>query len=92
MVSFAAMSTPLPPAEKVCEAFGSDAHVAVALARHGFSVTADAVRKWRAPTSKGGGGGHVPSKYQGPLLLDARAQNIELTAADLVLVDERSAA
>jgi hypothetical protein len=78
------LSTANNAAERVSRAYGGDAHVAVALSRQGIAVTADAVRKWRAPRDRGGGGGLVPSKYHGPLLRDAREQKIGLTAGDLI--------
>lgn len=40
------------------------------------------VRRWTYPKERGGTGGLVPSKWQGPLLAAAVANGIGLTPAD----------
>jgi hypothetical protein len=46
--------------------------------------TTDAIRKWDRPRSKGGTGGLVPAEFQARVLRLARAEQLPLTAEDLI--------
>lgn len=84
------MSNQDNPAGNIARAFGGDARVAVALCDEGFEIGSDAVRKWRAPREKGGGGGLVPAKYFAALLSAANRLGVELTPDMLVGVTSPS--
>lgn len=46
--------------------------------------TTDAIRKWDRPKSKGGTGGLIPAEFQSRILVVARAEDLPLTAEDLI--------
>lgn len=77
----------MEPARTVIERFGGEAKVAEVT---GASMTAP--YRWTYPRDRGGTGGNIPQKHHRALLEYAKQNDIELSAEDLLPVNEETAA
>jgi hypothetical protein len=69
-------------AQRVIEKVGGH-DVAADLAQ----VSVTSTYRWTYPKSKGGTGGLIPARHQGPLLRRARERGLPLTADDFIPTD-----
>lgn len=67
------------PVDKVIAAFGG-----VDAAAKAAGVPTKRVHAWAAPVEQRGGGGRIPAKHQGRILVVARRRRIRLAAEDLI--------
>ncbi|MFN4176448.1 hypothetical protein [Phenylobacterium sp.] len=71
-------SPPVAPSRRVRQVLGSKRLAELC------DRTTDAVRKWDRPRSKGGTGGLVPAEFQARILRLAEAENLPISATDLI--------
>lgn len=67
------------PATRIIDMLGGPQAVAE---RRG--VVVQTVYRWRLPKARGGTGGRIPTEHCGPMLKDAKARQLPLTADDFL--------